>query len=63
MRAPSIRLSANAVVPGNEIRIPMLVRDVLKSVNRVFKGTAVTHRRTGTAHNRMSVAGPLLLMT
>jgi hypothetical protein len=63
MRAPSIRLSANAVVPASEKMIPMLVSDVLRSMNLVLNGTAVAHSRTGTAHNRMSVAEPLLLMT
>jgi hypothetical protein len=56
-------LSANAVVPASEKMIPMLVSDVLRSMSLVFRGTAVAHNTGEMAHNRMSVAGPLLLMT
>lgn len=62
MRAPRTKLSANAVVPANEKMIPILVSDVLKSMNLVFRGTAVAHNTGEMAHNRMSVAGPLLLI-
>jgi hypothetical protein len=43
--------------------IPMLVSDVLRSMNLVLRVEAAAHRRGAIAHNTMIVAGPLLLMS